>query len=230
MIAIQRVVSRALSVFFEFSPVKFKRWMEFRYWRRIKRQEGQLKHDHYEYFFTEFFGLARKDYTGKRILDIGCGPRGSLEWISADAECVGLDPLVPQYRSLGIDNHRMKYVHARAEEIPFPDDYFDIVTSFNNIDHVDDIKKAVAEIKRVVSPSGMFLLITEVEHEASATEPQTLPADIASWFTPEFDILSQGICAVRDDHRVYQSLRDNKLFKQGEAGIVHAHFVKKSKK
>lgn len=225
-------IPRALSsvvhlVFSKIAPVNYKHFMELRYWRGRHQLEGSLGHSHYEYFYTTFFGLSREDYKGKRILDIGCGPRGSLEWIAAEAECIGVDPLVPQYQALGIGAHRMAYVHAGVEEMPFPDGNFQIVTSFNNLDHVDDVHKAVAEIKRITSPLGTFLLITEVEHEASATEPQNLPRSIASWFEPEFEILSQGICAIRGDHDIYRSLRDNEPHDPGKEGIAYARFARR---
>lgn len=226
MFSIRQIISRAARAAFRNAPVRYKNWMELRYWRGRHRQEGLLSHSHYEYFYTTFFGLDRQAYSGKRVLDIGCGPRGSLEWIAAKAECVGIDPLVPQYRALGTDDHRMKYVHAGVEKMPFPNGHFQVVTSFNNLDHVDDIDKALTEIKRVTHLGGTLLLITEVEHEASATEPQNLPRSIAHRFEPEFKILSQGICAVRDDHNVYQSLRDNKAFEPGKEGIVYARFVR----
>lgn len=227
MLAIRRSLSRvAHFTFHKVSPVNYKHWMELKYWRGRFHQEGKLSHTHYEYFYTSFFGLSRQDYENKRILDIGCGPRGSLEWIAADAQCVGLDPLVPQYHALGIRDHKMTYVHAGVEDIPFPDQNFQMVASFNNLDHVDDVDKAIAEIKRVTSAGGTFLLITEVEHEASATEPQNLPRSIASRFQPEFEIVSQGICAIRDDHDIYRSLRENKPCDTGKEAIVYARMTK----
>src|SRR5512145_2406788 len=143
-----------------FLPEKFKERHELACWRKKLRQEsGQLSHRHYERFYTTFFGIEREFYAGKRIVDIGCGPRGSLEWADMAAERVGLDPLVSAYRALGIDRHRMAYVNAPAERIPFPDAYFDVVTSFNSLDHVDDLGQAIREIKRVAKPGGLFLLI-----------------------------------------------------------------------
>src|ERR1700740_2794433 len=63
--------------------------------------EGQLTNDHYLQSYTLAFDLKPSFYTGKRILDIGCGPRGSLESADLGAERVGLDPLVPEYVKLG---------------------------------------------------------------------------------------------------------------------------------
>ena len=66
-------------------PMKL--WTELLYWRLRKLDEGDLTNEHYEEFFTVYFGLSVADYKGKRVLDIGCGPRGSLEWVSAHADC-----------------------------------------------------------------------------------------------------------------------------------------------
>src|SRR4029079_10710133 len=102
-------------------------------------------------FYTSHFGLSASDYAGKRILDIGCGPRGSLEWADMTAERVGLDPLADEYLKLGAKNHKMSYVAAPSEKIPFPDGHFDVVCSFNSLDHVDDIPTTINKIIRVVT-------------------------------------------------------------------------------
>lgn len=68
------------------------------------------------------------------------------------SERVGLDPLVDGYRALGIGQHKMTYVKGGSEKIPFPDGHFDIVTSFNSLDHVDNLDATVAEITRVTAP------------------------------------------------------------------------------
>jgi 2-polyprenyl-3-methyl-5-hydroxy-6-metoxy-1,4-benzoquinol methylase len=76
-----------------------KHWLELRYWRQ--RATTLTNNEHYAYFFTEHFGIDREFYAGKRILDIGCGPRGSLEWADEAAERVGADPLADEYLKLG---------------------------------------------------------------------------------------------------------------------------------
>ena len=40
----------------------------------------------------KYFNLDKSFYKNKRILDVGCGPRGSLEWDDMALERVGLDP------------------------------------------------------------------------------------------------------------------------------------------
>jgi 2-polyprenyl-3-methyl-5-hydroxy-6-metoxy-1,4-benzoquinol methylase len=65
---------------------------EMSYWQR-QYESKNFHNSWYEYFYTEAFDLNKKDYLGKNLLDIGCGPQGSLEWIANDARCFGLDPL-----------------------------------------------------------------------------------------------------------------------------------------
>jgi SAM-dependent methyltransferase len=156
------------------------------YWRRRKADEGRLRNDWYEALFTTSVGLERARYTGARILDIGCGPRGSLEWVDDAARRVGLDPLVPVYRRLGIDQHQMEYVAAPAEAMPFPDASFDIVTSINSLDHVDELEASIEEITRVSAPGGLLLIVVEVGHTPTVAEPHRLDWDLARRFEPGF--------------------------------------------
>jgi ubiquinone/menaquinone biosynthesis C-methylase UbiE len=168
-----------------------KRNAELAFWHLQKGQESTLGSEHFEYFFTEHFGIDSDFYTNKRVLDIGCGPRGSLEWANSAAQRVGLDPLVNAYRELGIDNHETEYVNSGAEDIPFDDGHFDIVSSINNLDHVDDLTSAIEQIKRVTASGGTFILITEVNHEPTVTEPRTFSWEIVDRFTPEFELVNE---------------------------------------
>jgi SAM-dependent methyltransferase len=83
----------------------------------------------------------------------------------------------------------MRYVKAPAETIPFPDNHFDVVSSFNSLDHVDDLDTAVREVCRVVKPGGLLLLLTDVNHEPTITEPITLTWDVVDRFTPPLHVL-----------------------------------------
>src|SRR5690349_8834862 len=67
---------------------------EMAYWKKKKDEEGELRNDHYKFLYTTHWDLDDQYYAGKKILDIGCGPRGSLEWADQAAERIGLDSLV----------------------------------------------------------------------------------------------------------------------------------------
>jgi SAM-dependent methyltransferase len=184
-----------------------KRIVEMDFWRKeVELEGGALFNDHFALVFTDAFGLTADFYNGKRLLDVGCGPTGTLEWATMAAERVGLDPLVDRYRSLGIDKHQMKYVDAPSERMPFEDDYFDVVSSFNSLDHVDDIEKTVAEIVRVLKPGGSLLLLVEVNHPPTATEPITLPWDVTTWFGPRMTSVFERRFEVDPEAGIYRTV------------------------
>ena len=155
-------------------PVKQRCEMD--YWEAVsKREHGTMSNSHYEKIYTDFFGIDATFYDGKKFLDVGCGPRGSLEWAKTSVERVCVDPLARKYGLLGADAHDMVYVQAGVEEMPFPDNSFDVIASINNLDHVTNADMAMDELARVLRPGGTLLLIVEVHARPTMCEPRTFP-------------------------------------------------------
>lgn len=168
-----------------------KRAEELGYWRDRVRSEGRLGNWHYESLFTTLFGIPRDWYAAKRMLDIGCGPRGSLEWAHEAAERVGLDPLARAYSSLGTDEHEMTYVRGRAEEIAFGSGHFDVVSLFNALDHVDDVARAIAEVTRIAAEAARLLVIVQTNHPATSSEPHQLGWDVLRRFDGGWRVVTE---------------------------------------
>lgn len=203
---LQAIKSAASVAYRNLLPKKFKERHELAFWRqRFAQENGTLWNAHYEQYYTKVFGIDRDFYSGKRMLDIGCGPRGSLEWADMARERIGLDSLAKEYRKLGAKRHKMRYVAAGAESIPFPTGYFDAAFAFNSLDHVQDVDRTIAEIKRVVKLNGLFLLITELNHDATPTEPQSFSFEIIERFMPEFRVLASRAFEITNS-RVYTSI------------------------
>lgn len=228
------IVNTALSVLPGGARRRFKQYHELRYWRGVTRpirdDRAKLEHEraHYEFFFTTFFGLTAEDYAGRALLDIGCGPCGSLEWAKEARERVGLDPLADEYRKLAHDRQAMTYCAASSEAIPYPNGHFDSVSTFNCLDHVDDVEKTVREIKRVTAHAGRILLIVEIGHAPTPTEPHRLDASIVKLFAPEFEAVSLRSFGVREDHNLYASLKHGVPYVKGEPGILCARLERKT--
>lgn len=213
------------------TPRRFVKYVfESSYWLWTRIRHGELTNSHYEFLYTTHFGIAKSFYAGKRVLDIGCGPRGSLEWADVAAERVGLDPLVPVYRRLGIDRHQMTYVAAGSEEIPFADGHFDVVCSVNSLDHVDHLDRTICEIIRVLAPGGMFLLLTDVHPESTLCEPITLSWDVLARFQPALELLDERHYEKRF-RSMGRSLREAPPFDHADPaprhGILSARFRKR---
>jgi SAM-dependent methyltransferase len=226
-----RAAIRLLSpIYARVFPAHFKRAHELAYWTGRARREGNLGNTHYTHFYTTFFDVEPSFYNDKRILDIGCGPRGSLEWAETAKERVGLDPLALKYMKLGAAKHRMTYVAASSDKIPFDDAHFDVVCSFNSLDHVDDVDQTISEIKRVTKPGGIFLVIVEVNHPPTATEPVVLPWDALERFADAFDTVSLRRYEI-GNHDIYGQLQMDARFNEQDTtdrpGIVAAKLVRR---
>ncbi len=172
---------------------------EIAFWRDRLATEGELRGPHYPNVFMTQFGLEPEFFIGRAVLDIGCGPRGSLEWFASDCR-IGLDPLAVRYRELGTERHAMRYVAAGAEAIPFRTGTFDIVTSMNSLDHVDELESTIAEMVRVLRPGGTMLVETHVGHEPSPTEPVAFGFEVLDLFGPQMRVVDRSEYEMRHAH------------------------------
>lgn len=212
-------------------PVTWKEWNELKYWERVRNSEGVLSNDDYLHFYTAHFGLDASYYDGKVILDIGCGPRGSLEWADAAQRRIGLDPLAREYLELGAKYHKMEYLDAPSEKIPLQDGECDAVFSFNSLDHVEDVHRTIREIKRVTSPGGIFLLLVEINHPPTDCEPHELtPGMIIGALAPEFECERLQVYAPVKNGMYRSILADRQLpnpHRTREIGYLSAKFKRK---
>lgn len=203
--------------------------------KEIMRTKKKLKHElafwerrikdtlfsDYVYFFTDYFGFKKEFFYNKKILDIGCGPLGTLEWANMTLQRIGVDPLANDYKRLGI-KQQMTYVTGCAEELPFKDNYFDVVSSFNSLDHVDDIDKSISEIIRVAG--GYFLLLVDVNHRPTRYEPQKFSWDILEKFIPVMTVLSERHYR-KTGIGIYYDVLNNNSYVRGK-GILSAKLKK----
>lgn len=206
---------------------RLKEFSELFFWR-LKYRSGQaFHHAHYAYFFTEFVGLSTAWYKHKSILDIGCGPRGSLEWADMCKERIGLDPLAEKYQRLFRQTHRMKYVSAYSEAIPFEDGYFDLVSCFNALDHVHDLSLTCHELKRVLKSGGILIVVCDIHAYPTLTEPQQVPWDLDTLFFTDCKVLEKRVLERKYKTKFYENLRLNKSKKKpsGE-GILYLKLEK----
>lgn len=104
------------------------------------------------------------DFAGKRVLDVGCGNGYVLSRFAAQgARTTGIDLT---QRAVGLSRGRFRlaglpgaFTAGSAEQLPFPDDTFDCVTSMGVLHHTPDTEGAVAEVFRVLRPGGRLIVM-----------------------------------------------------------------------
>ncbi|MBC6369020.1 bifunctional 2-polyprenyl-6-hydroxyphenol methylase/3-demethylubiquinol 3-O-methyltransferase UbiG [Algoriphagus sp. AK58] len=100
---------------------------------------------------------------GKKVLDIASGEGYGSNLLAKYAlEVVGVD-----ISQDAIDHARKKYLSKNLRfqvgsvlDIPFESQVFDMVVSFETIEHISDHKKMIAEIKRVLKSDGLLIIST----------------------------------------------------------------------
>lgn len=92
-----------------------------------------------------------------RVLDLGCGPTCISRFLPP-ADKRGLDPLAGRLGLEGKKISGIKIISGRGEEIPFENNTFQFVLCRNVIDHAENPKKLISEVKRVLSRNGYFIL------------------------------------------------------------------------
>ena len=92
-----------------------------------------------------------------KILDAGCGVGGGLRWLARFGQVTGIDlyPSAIRY-SAQVSN---RIARASVQALPFADESFDLVTSFDVLYHlaVSDDAGALADMRRVLRPGGWLL-------------------------------------------------------------------------
>jgi len=129
-------------------------------------------------------GPIRED---EAVLDIGCGA-GVDAIIAAkltgpSGTVTGID-LVPEMlararenaRLAGVDN--VTFRESSAEQLPFPDNSFDVVISNGVFNLVVDKVKALGEVLRVLKPGGRFMLADQV---LAGELPKETKARVENW-------------------------------------------------
>ncbi|MFQ6817780.1 MAG: methyltransferase domain-containing protein [Blautia sp.] len=122
--------------------------------------QGEMAAEHYQRY-----RFAARLVKGKKVLDAACGEGyGSSLLAEEAAEVTGLDIDSRTVENAGrkYGNEKLSYKNGSIEQLPFADQSFDVVVSFETIEHVGEKiqQKFLEEIRRVLKPEGMLIMST----------------------------------------------------------------------
>lgn len=110
------------------------------------------------------YSRAEEFCSGKDVLDLGCGSGYGIASLAPRARSVvGVDV---NAAAVGYAREHHRFANLRYEEIisgqptHFPDGSFDVILSFQVIEHVVDDLAYVSEIRRLLRAGGVALFVT----------------------------------------------------------------------
>lgn len=112
-----------------------------------------------------FFDRYISNWQGLKVLDVGCGGGFSCEFMAARGVCVSgvdqsqkcIDVAIQHAHSSGLE---IDYCCGVAEQLPYADQSFDVVICVDVLEHVEDVKRVVSEVARILKPNGLFFFDT----------------------------------------------------------------------
>ncbi|MFC4244497.1 class I SAM-dependent methyltransferase [Gryllotalpicola reticulitermitis] len=113
----------------------------------------------------------------RRVLDVGSGTgfllRRLAQRLPQTAELVGVEPAPGMIRvaEAAAAETRIRFLSGVAEQLPFPDAYFDLVTTVTSFDHWPDQLQGLRECARVLRPGGQFVLCDRISSVFALTAP-----------------------------------------------------------
>src|SRR5688500_17949105 len=93
----------------------------------------------------------------RRLLDVGCGTGANLELLARYGEASGVDVSAEALafcRARGLTRVHL----GAAERLPVPDASVDVVTALDVVEHLDDDRAGLREMRRVLRPGGCALI------------------------------------------------------------------------
>jgi ubiquinone/menaquinone biosynthesis C-methylase UbiE len=173
---------------------------------------------------------------GERVLDVACGTgivaRSLVPLVGPEGRVTGLD-INPAMLAVACRQHAdhcddIDWREGRAEELPFPDGEFDLVTCQQGLQFFEDKDRAAAEMRRVLRPDGRAVVAVWQSVDANPL--------FGAFFAAEAQFLNTTVDALATPFSFGDPLALERLFRKGGFGHVkvepvehQAHFEERER-
>src|SRR6185369_9737646 len=105
--------------------------------------------------------VIASDLVSGNLLEVGCGEGRGIEWLSPKVtKYSAIDKIVSVVERLKAKYPQGDFISGNIPPLPYADNSFDCVVSFQVIEHIKDDHTFLGEISRVLKPNGLALIST----------------------------------------------------------------------
>jgi SAM-dependent methyltransferase len=156
--------------------------------RFLPELTGEIWLEHWHRY--HFAALAAR---GARVLDVASGEGYGTALLAATAaSVVGVDAstdAIAHARSAYAGLGNVGFVVGDCARLPFADDAFDVIVSFETIEHITAQRAFLGETKRLLAPGGMLLLSSPNKAEYTDRRRYANPYHVAELYRDELSAL-----------------------------------------
>ncbi len=140
---------------YKIRPCGYEKWLELfengkNSYYSDRKSNCSVSGNMYSLIFKSYIDLHAKG----RLLDIGCGIYGKPVYLK-DYPSASISAIEPLELCEKVD---FEVAQGFCELLPWSENSFDTVTCATSLDHVLHLERSLEEIKRVLRPSGKFIL------------------------------------------------------------------------
>jgi 2-polyprenyl-3-methyl-5-hydroxy-6-metoxy-1,4-benzoquinol methylase len=149
-------------------------------------------HERTEHSHLERYRLACNYTSGKKILDVACGIGKGSNMMAQAGGAAFVDGFDIQAEAIRYANWRnsgpnLNFSVVNAETMDIPDVY-DMVVSFETIEHLPNYRSFLINAKKSLKPGGQLLISTPISAKAVDLNPAN-PYHVREWGFNEFQKL-----------------------------------------
>jgi len=138
------------------------------------------------------YEFAKKFVRGKKVLDVACGSGYGAAMLkeAGAAKVIGVDLSndAIEYAESHFQNRDIDFIVGNAEDLSAHRG-FDVVVSFETIEHLQHPETFLAEIVRSLAPDGILIISTPQRENGFLLEKPQNPFHVKEWTLDEFAMM-----------------------------------------